>query len=69
MEAWQHRFHQLQTDDRRNDELLRQLVDEVMVPALAAVTATERNAVKMTAKSSGHGRVYQSGRDQTINEG
>ncbi|MFJ3899914.1 hypothetical protein [Streptomyces sp. NPDC090083] len=69
VESWQRRFAELRTE--RADEFLDRLVTQVLAPALAAAQApaSAPSAVRMSAQASDNGRVYQSGRDQTINEG
>lgn len=63
--SWQLRLQQLLRDDPTFADELRGLLDEVIKPAL---TAQEQASVAslMNATASGHGRVYQAGRDQHI---
>jgi hypothetical protein len=54
-------------DPGLRDELER-IVDEDLRPLLPPAEQARITQITMTAKASGHGRVYQAGRDQRINE-
>ena len=47
---------------------LRRVLDEELSPLLPPVAQARITQIKMTATASGHGRVYQAGRDQLITE-
>ena len=64
---WQDRLRRLLAGFPEIAAELRRVVRDELTPALA--TATEvRPTVEMHAQASGHGRMYQAGRDQHINE-
>ncbi len=62
---WQARFFRLVGDDPGLHEELRRLVTELsaLLPDAPQPTATH---IEMSADASGHGRVYQAGRDLRI---
>ncbi len=65
---WRIRLERLLRTDPRLAQELRTLLDDELAPALPA---SERNRVEslvLRASASGHGRVYQAGRDQHITE-
>lgn len=64
---WRGRIYQLVASDLDLQRELRSLVEE-FGPAVAEVEASQIGPVKMQAKATGHGRVYQAGRDQKIVE-
>jgi class 3 adenylate cyclase len=47
---------------------LRRLLQDELHPALAQAAVSVVKTKGMRAKASGHGRIYQAGRDQHINE-
>ncbi|MDH6131296.1 hypothetical protein P3T37_000665 [Kitasatospora sp. MAA4] len=63
---WQLRLRELLATDPTLEGDLRRLLDEQLAPALAADGPIESAMITMRAKVSGHGRVYQAGRDQHI---
>ncbi|MEV6481432.1 hypothetical protein [Streptomyces sp. NPDC051576] len=65
---WQLRLAALLREDRVLAEGLRRLLDEEIAPLLAERTNTRPATQEFRAEASGHGRVYQSGRDQKIVE-
>ncbi|MFI7419430.1 hypothetical protein [Nonomuraea sp. NPDC049684] len=66
--AWQVRLQQLLRADPSLAGELQRVLDEVLTPALESADQERIGSLVMKAKASGHGRVYQAGRDQTINE-
>ncbi|GAB3900884.1 hypothetical protein ACFQ1S_03045 [Kibdelosporangium lantanae] len=60
---WQGRLRQLPVDAAQLAEDLRWLIDQL--PLSDGTTQTTEN-VQMRARASGHGTVYQAGRDQHI---
>ncbi|WP_019072502.1 hypothetical protein [Streptomyces hokutonensis] len=69
---WQLRLAALLREDRVLAEGLRRLLDEEIAPLLALTLADRANTPpapqELRAEASGHGRVYQAGRDQKIVE-
>lgn len=65
---WQLRLAALLREDRALAAGLRRLLDEEIAPLLADRANTPAVAQEFRAEASGHGRVYQSGRDQKIVE-
>jgi lipase chaperone LimK len=65
---WQRRLRRLLQDNPELGELLQQVLDEDLTPLLPAVDQRRIGTIEMRASASGHGRVYQAGGDQTINE-
>jgi hypothetical protein len=47
---------------------LQRVLDEELNPLLPPAGQARISEIKMTATASGHGRIYQAGRDQHINE-
>lgn len=66
--SWQVRLQQLLHADPSLAGELQRVLDEVLTPALEPAEQERIGSLVMKAKASGHGRVYQAGRDQTINE-
>ncbi|MEV4220802.1 hypothetical protein [Nonomuraea sp. NPDC049725] len=66
--AWQIRLRQLLRADPGLAMELQRVLDEVLTPALKPAEQERIGSLVMKATASGHGRVYQAGRDQTINE-
>jgi hypothetical protein len=66
--SWQVRLQQLLRTDPSLAGELRRVLDEVLTPALQPADQDRIGSLVMTATASGHGRVYQAGRDQTIHE-
>jgi hypothetical protein len=66
--SWQVRLQQLLRADPTLVAELRRVLDEDLTPALTPNEQVQIGKIVMQAKASGHARVYQSGRDQTINE-
>lgn len=64
-EEWQGRIRRLLTAAPQLAGELRSLVEELTPDTAAGPGAAQ---VRMTARASGHGRVYQAGRDQHITE-
>lgn len=63
---WQGRLRRLMTADPSAADDLRRLLDEI---SPAAVGSSElAPSIRMRASASGHGRVYQAGRDQHVTE-
>jgi hypothetical protein len=65
---WQVRLQQLLRTDPSLASELQRVLDEVLTSALEPADQARIGSLVMKAKASGHGRVYQAGRDQTINE-
>ncbi|MER7368269.1 hypothetical protein ACI2LC_07630 [Nonomuraea wenchangensis] len=66
--SWQVRLQQLLRADPSLAVELRRVLDEVLTPALEPADQERIGSLVMKATASGHGRVYQAGRDQTIHE-
>ncbi|AWW37881.1 hypothetical protein [Streptomyces cadmiisoli] len=66
IQEWRLRFHRLLTTHPGLAEELRRVLAEDLAPALSAHPRGTSTVFNATA--SGHGRVYQSARNQTINE-
>ncbi|MDP4510288.1 hypothetical protein [Nonomuraea turcica] len=66
--AWQMRLQQLLRADPSLAAEIQRVLDEVLTPALEPADQARIGSLVMKAKASGHGRTYQAGRDQTINE-
>ncbi|MFE2376853.1 hypothetical protein [Streptomyces sp. NPDC059398] len=64
--AWQGRLRSLLLSHPEVAVELRRLLADELEPALAATTQT--TSTTMSARASGHARVYQAGRDQHITE-
>lgn len=66
--SWQVRLQQLLRADPSLAGEIKRVLDEVLTPALEPADQARIGSWVMKAKASGHGRVYQAGRDQTIHE-
>lgn len=66
---WQSRLRRLLAAEPGVAGDLRRFVEEVNSQAPGAAGGTSIGEVRMRAEVSGHGRVYQAGRDQHISEG
>ncbi|MEU6726081.1 hypothetical protein ABZ917_20465 [Nonomuraea wenchangensis] len=66
--SWQVRLQQLLRADPSLAGEVRRVLDEVLTPALQPADQERIGSLVMKATASGHGRVYQAGRDQTIHE-
>ncbi|MGV9383441.1 hypothetical protein ACWDRB_47040 [Nonomuraea sp. NPDC003707] len=66
--AWQVRLQQLLRADPSLAGELQRVLDEVLTPALEPADQERIGSLVMKATASGHGRVYQAGRDQTVHE-
>jgi lipase chaperone LimK len=64
---WQARLRRLLASDPQIADELRRLLDEVH-PALPGDEGAPISTIHQKATASGHGRVYQAGRDQHITE-
>ncbi|MCQ4208749.1 hypothetical protein [Streptomyces longispororuber] len=68
-ELWQLRLHELLLADSRHTEELTQELHELTEALRAAAPAAPRvGSVRMEARATGHGRVYQSGGDMHVNQ-
>ncbi|MET7339236.1 hypothetical protein [Nonomuraea sp. NPDC005650] len=66
--AWQVRLQHLLRADPSLAQEIERVVDEVLTPVLELAGQERVGSLVMKASASGHGRVYQAGRDQPINE-
>ncbi|MGW6505126.1 hypothetical protein [Nonomuraea angiospora] len=66
--SWQVRLQQLLRADPSLVQEIKRMVDEVLTPALEPTDQARVGSLVMEATASGHGRVYQAGRAQTIHE-
>ncbi|NJP30129.1 hypothetical protein FLW53_39280 [Microbispora sp. SCL1-1] len=66
--SWQVRLQQLLREDPALGAELRRVLDEELTPVLTPADQTQIGSILMRATASGHGRVYQAGRDQHITE-
>jgi hypothetical protein len=64
--AWGARLTTLLRDDPALVDGLRRLIDEEIAPLLRREDSTRTGSHEFRAEASGHGRVYQAGRDQNI---
>jgi hypothetical protein len=64
--AWASRLTALLRDDPALADELRRLIDEEITPLLRHAAGTRTGSHEFRAEASGHGRVYQAGRDQNI---
>ncbi|MFD7626961.1 hypothetical protein ACFV7Q_13170 [Streptomyces sp. NPDC059851] len=64
--AWEARLTDLLWEDAALAGELRRLVDEDIAPLLGRATTVRTGGQELRAKASGHGRVYQAGRDQNV---
>jgi hypothetical protein len=63
---WQRKLRRLLADDPDLAGELRRVLEEEWTPLLPVAEQTGMRDIVQTAKASGHGRVYQAGRDQHI---
>ncbi|MFD0265437.1 hypothetical protein ACFVGY_02430 [Streptomyces sp. NPDC127106] len=64
--AWEARLTALLWEDAALVEELRRLVEDEIAPLLAHEAGPRTGSQEFRAEASGHGRVYQAGRDQNI---
>ncbi|MGW0778942.1 hypothetical protein ACWD01_36300 [Streptomyces sp. NPDC002835] len=64
--AWGDRLTALLRDDPALVDELRRLIEEEITPLLCREGGTRTGSHEFRAEASGHGRVYQAGRDQNI---
>jgi leucyl aminopeptidase (aminopeptidase T) len=64
--AWGSRLTDLLRDDPSLKDELRQLIEEEIAPLLRREGGARTGSHEFRAEASGHGRVYQAGRDQNI---
>lgn len=64
--AWGARLTALLRDDPALADELRRLIDDEIAPILRREDSTRTGSHEFRAEASGHGRVYQAGRDQNI---
>ena len=64
--AWATRLTALLQDDPALVDGLRRLIDEEIAPLLGRQDGARTGSHEFRAEASGHGRVYQAGRDQNI---
>ncbi|MFF4400428.1 hypothetical protein [Streptomyces sp. NPDC001480] len=64
--AWGSRLTALLRDDPALVDGLRRLIEEEIAPLLGHESGARTGSHEFRAEASGHGRVYQSGRDQHI---
>ncbi|MGW6732604.1 hypothetical protein [Streptomyces sp. NPDC055013] len=64
--AWGSRLTALLRDEPALADDLRQLIDEEIAPLLRHKDGDRTGSHEFRAEASGHGRVYQAGRDQNI---
>ncbi|MEU7041754.1 hypothetical protein AB0A77_11955 [Streptomyces varsoviensis] len=65
---WQSRLRRVLEADPRLARELRSLLDDEITPVLPAPERARVETLVMKASATGHGRVYQAGRDQHITE-
>ncbi|MEU4825113.1 hypothetical protein AB0H37_24845 [Actinomadura sp. NPDC023710] len=65
---WQRKLARLVTADPEIAAEIQRVLDKVWKPLLPADELVRVQNITQNATASGHGRVYQAGRDQTINE-
>ncbi|MFI9848566.1 hypothetical protein ACIHFD_66995 [Nonomuraea sp. NPDC051941] len=66
--SWQVRLQQLLRDDPSLAQEINRVLDEVLTPVLEPADQARVGSLVIKAKASGHSRIYQAGRDQTIHE-
>lgn len=64
--AWAARMTELLRDDPALVDGLRRLIDDEIAPLLGREDSARTGSHEFRAEASGHGRVYQAGRDQKI---
>ncbi|MGY1503715.1 hypothetical protein ACW4TU_45385 (plasmid) [Streptomyces sp. QTS52] len=64
--AWAARLTALLRDDPALADGLRRLIEEEIGPLLGREDSARTGSHEFRAEASGHGRVYQAGRDQNI---
>ncbi|MEU7912780.1 hypothetical protein [Microbispora bryophytorum] len=69
VDDWQRKLRRLLAADPRLGDELRRVLDQELAPLLPAAEQSHVRDISMTATAYGHGRVFQAGRDQHINEG
>ncbi|WP_173095233.1 hypothetical protein [Actinomadura verrucosospora] len=67
-DEWRHRLARLVAADPAAAAEIRRVLDEVWSPLLPEQERERVQNITMRAEASGHGRVYQAGRDQHITE-
>lgn len=65
---WRRRLARLVAADPGVGTELQQLLDQVWKPLLGEDERAQLQHISMQATASGHGRVYQAGRDQSITD-
>jgi hypothetical protein len=63
---WQRRLRRLLESDTAAAEELQRILNEVLNPVLSHVDQGRVEKIVMEARASGHGRVFQAGRDMRI---
>ncbi|MGX1127999.1 transketolase [Streptomyces glaucescens] len=66
--TWQVRLQQMLREDPALEHELRRLLEGELTPVLPADEEARIKSLLMKATASGHGRVYQAGRDQHISD-
>jgi hypothetical protein len=66
--VWQSRLADFLIANPGLADQFRNSLDDVLIPALSVSERTRTGKIEMHARASGHGRVYQAGRDQHIQE-
>jgi hypothetical protein len=65
---WQRRLRRLLEADPEIATELQRVLDDVLTPALDAADQQRVGQIVMKAQASGHGRVFQAGRDMHVTE-
>ena len=65
---WQRKLRRLLAADPQLGDELRRILDQELAPLLPAPEQSRIRDITMTATASGHGRVFQAGRDQHIHD-
>ncbi|OPG11854.1 hypothetical protein [Microbispora sp. GKU 823] len=68
VDDWQRKLRRLLAADPRLGDELRRILDQELTPLLPAAEQSQVRDITMTARAYGHGRVFQAGRDQHIDE-
>jgi hypothetical protein len=63
---WQRKLRRLLAEDPQLAGELRRVLDEQWTPLLGAAERTAVDVIVQSASATGHGQVYQAGRDQNI---